>query len=61
MTTLDSTVFGVATSGAGGGKGVVKYKPGLVVEYGDEVKSMKDLDVYVRWSKSTCSASSKAA
>jgi hypothetical protein len=52
MTTLDSTVFGVATSGAGGGNGVVKYKPGLVVEYGDEVKSMKDLDVYVRWTKS---------
>lgn len=23
----------------------------MVVEYGDEVKSMKDLDVYVRWSK----------
>ena len=51
MTTLDSTVFGVATSGTGG-NGVVKYKPGLVVEYGDEVKSMKDLDVYVRWTKS---------
>lgn len=52
MTTFDTDVFGAAGGGSGGGgTGVVKYRPGLMVEYGDEVKSLKDLEVYVRWSK----------
>ena len=41
MTTFDTDVFGAA---GGGGMGVVKYRPGLMVEYGDEVKSLKDLE-----------------
>lgn len=53
MTTFDTDVFGATggSSDGGGGAGVVKYRPGLMVEYGDEVKSLKDLEVYVRWSK----------
>ena len=49
MTTIDSTVFGVASTG--GGSGVVKYKPGIIATPGDEIRSMKDYDVYLRWSK----------
>ena len=45
MTIIDSTVFGVASTGGGGGSGVVKYKAGIIASPGDESRSMKDYGV----------------